>query len=702
MTSILEVPATGRLDKNQKRMRSSEHDSFGIVLQTQIAKSASVYIRIHLDVYCVGFEVLKWPDGMPQAPRNKRNLQMALRSVKKSTLAAACPAIQLHEELGAGGNGRVFAGTCKTHGQVAVKFLLNADSKRYHRFRDEVLVVTTRLAGSARVVPIHEHDLPTSLQTDSFPWYVMPKAQRLTHAVELLTMGERLAALVELADGLAEIHQNKVAHRDIKPDNLFMLDGTYRFGDFGIAAFPGNAGVTSVNEPMGPAGYMAPEMLKSPTTSDPFSADVYSFAKTVWAVLSGEKFAFGGHYDASTAVGLSNFVKNDGFIPEPVDAVIEQSTRFTPSERPSAQAFATKLREALDLQKDFRRSNPLQWEAAELQALRGAGPVRSVWQDATEIARVIGLLSRRSGLNHCFLPGGGGLEVEGATVCESNTMLSLEMQLSSVIIVKPLQLTLERFPARPDFSYAVLETADTAPLGVAPRYKSNEAESLKRLNQFDYVVNDSDDDYPRYRGVGVACERVFKGGIYVIAPTTGIFNQIDDYDGTAAKLGREKLRERFEKLFDYVQSKEASPLAWTPSRRVRLLHDAKVADLTFELEFIGFDLLRQLVEVDDKLFAKKQSESDGLNWSPSRGLASLFRRETIDSEARQLLEGMSFDERAECLALVYSGRGHWPASSLKELTSKNLSSKHSVDYLEEKFGNGYLRKALLHFGYDVP
>lgn len=35
---------------------------------------------------------------------------------------------------------------------------------------------------------------------------------------------EKLTALIELAEGLAEVHQPGVVHRDIKPENLFELD----------------------------------------------------------------------------------------------------------------------------------------------------------------------------------------------------------------------------------------------------------------------------------------------------------------------------------------------------------------------------------------------------------------------------------------------------------------------------------------------
>lgn len=628
---------------------------------------------------------------------------MALRSVKKKVLAAACPSIKLQTELGSGGNARVFAATSVTHGSVAVKFLLNENTKRYHRFRDEVLVVTTRLLGSRRVIPIFQHHLPDPLRTDDYPWYVMPSARRLRDSLMGRPWKSRLQALIELADGLSELHALEVAHRDIKPDNLFELDGSYRFGDFGIAAFPENAGVTSVNEPMGPAGYMAPEMLKTPTTADPYMADVYSLAKTVWAVLSEERFAFGGHYDASTAVGLSNYIGAKDLVIEPVDTLLEDSTRVTPAERPTAKEFSTRLKDALEVQDDFRRANVLQWEAAELQALRGPGLARAVWEGAPEIARVITLLSRRDGLNHCFFPSGGGLTVEEATACEGNEMLALRTQLTGMTIVKPTRLTLERFLNRPDFSYAVLETADVEPLGVKKRFVDDESERLKQVSGFDYVQDDSEDEEPRNRGVGIPCQRFFKGGVFVIAPTTGIFNRVDEYQGTAMKLGRDMLRARFEHYFAQRQE-HVDVEAWEPVRIVRLLWDADAATFDFNLEHIDQRLLRRLVEVDDALVEARKRDNSGPFITGVTRMKELLSRKPgrEESAALELLRGMGKEQRGEYLALVQIARGDCAASELAARTAANTRSHSNDQYLYEKFGNGYMRKALARFGLVAP
>lgn len=413
---------------------------------------------------------------------------MGIRSAKKSQLAAACPGITLGEELGAGGNARVYAGISETYGPVAIKFMLNDDTKRYGRFRDEVLVVTTTLLGSKHVMPIIEHHVPVPpLEASAFPWYSMPVARRFSLSMAGKSWSEKLTALAQLADGLVSIHTLNVAHRDIKPDNLFELDESYRFGDFGIASFPNKSGLTRCNEPMGPWAFMSPEMLSEATAADPFKADVYAFAKTVWCVLTERKVPFIGNYVADSADGLVNFRDSARFTVEPLDTLLEASTRVTADQRPTAQQFSDALRLVISIQDDYRHANALQWEAAEIAALRTSGLARAVWTGATEIAEVLTLMGRRHGMNHCFFPDGGGHTVTEAIACEGGEMLALRLESMGLSVVKPVRLTLERFPGHPELSYTVLETADVPPLGAGIPVDCPETQRIMR-DTMKYII----------------------------------------------------------------------------------------------------------------------------------------------------------------------------------------------------------------------
>ena len=199
-------------------------------------------------------------------------------SLDKESLQKQVPDIRLKKSLGAGGNANVYRGKPNDSGvEVAIKFLVNLDPKRYARFRDEVLVVTNRLKASPHVLPILAHSFPPTPDSTSVPWYSMPVATTLLDHTKPLKEIARFAVMMQLSEGLASLHENQVAHRDIKPQNLFIYEARACFGDFGIAKFPDASGVTTATEPMGPVGWIAPEMVENSSDEDAYKADVYSF-----------------------------------------------------------------------------------------------------------------------------------------------------------------------------------------------------------------------------------------------------------------------------------------------------------------------------------------------------------------------------------------------------------------------------------------
>ncbi|MYM30674.1 protein kinase [Duganella sp. CY15W] len=621
---------------------------------------------------------------------------MALKNPGKPILQAMIPNTFLGKQVGAGGNGCVYFAVHPSLGDIAVKFMLNDDVRRYSRFKDEVKVVTKTLLEFDCVLPILESNLPDT-NAGTYPWYIMPRAQGLAESLKSKSPLERLSALVDLSDALVKLHSVNVAHRDIKPENLFCFDGRFVFGDFGLASFPEKSGVTKQGEPMGPFAYISPEMLSQPNDADPFKSDVYSFAKTVWTVLTGEKYPFSGQYDRNGEEGLTHVLSVGGFVFEPLEKLLRASTSSTVASRPNAQEFAQRMHEVLRVQEEILEYNPLQWEAAEVDALLSHGAEQVIWRNASEIAKVLVILSRRNGLNHFFLPGGGGLTLTHASICEGGAMLDLDCD-GSHFVVNPLRLTLERFPDYPKYGYAVLEVGEAAPLGADLRYRSDRFEYLRKVGDFDYVVNDSDNPESEMRGE--RCERFFGAGKFIIAPTAGIYNQVDGYDGSLLALDREHLRAQFDSLFAKLTGEKNVPiLVLRPFPR--LLMSDQGARVPFKLEHISDETLHSLL-LADKALAERHRASNGVGGRVLSAAELMDRirapRSAEEIEARRLVQSLSPEEGAEYLALANIGRGYASVEDFASEVESNLLSQHQSEYLAEKIGHGYLGKALLQFG----
>jgi len=621
---------------------------------------------------------------------------MPLIPKSKPELARACPQVRLQKQLGAGGNGYVYRAVHDVHGTVAIKFFLNNDRHRWQRFLDEVKVVTTHLEGSPRVVPILEHHLSNNDEND-IPWYLMPEAQTAKKVLKSLTWREMLPAFIELAEGLAELHRVGVAHRDIKPENLFHLNGGYRFGDFGIAAFPDRAGITKENEPMGPATFMAPEMEANSCEADAFLADVYSLAKTFWALLTDEKFAFPGQYLPKGREGLNSREKSKGFILEPLEALLADATASSSVKRPNASTFAARLREVANVQNDSQKANHVQWEFASLEAMTGYAVSRAEWRDPSSILGVVNLLSRYHGMNHCFLPEGGGQHIASASLCEGGTMLSLHVAGGGAdYVVLPTRLLIERFPNNPAFGYAVLEVGDASRLTDKDTHIDGHTERLRRLNDFDYVPSDRDCDEPQFSMLGELCYRRFKRGLMVLAPTHGIYNRIDDYMGTAERLGIDELRKRFTELLEHVIRPKAEERSLSP--KVRLLHE-EVKRVPFELSHLSITQFWKLFDLDEEMQADYR-RSCGKVMNGEELFDALINRKPDPkrNQAKSLLDGLTENQVGEYLALVNVAKGYIAPHEFAANAKVIAKEMYETSYLLEKLGNGYLRKALDKFG----
>jgi serine/threonine protein kinase len=154
---------------------------------------------------------------------------------------------------------------------------------------------------------------------------------------------ELLRYFSEAAEALDFLHQQKLSHRDIKPQNLLHLKGHAKVADFGIARLQQNAIDQTVNV-RGTPLYMAPEMWNGRVSRH---SDQYSLAAT-WFQMRTGRALFAG--ESAFEIGRKHSTEKPDLseVSEAEEQVLRRALAKDPDQRyPSCVTFVAALREAL-------------------------------------------------------------------------------------------------------------------------------------------------------------------------------------------------------------------------------------------------------------------------------------------------------------------------------------------------------------------
>ena len=195
----------------------------------------------------------------------------------------------LESELGRGGMGVVYlAQDVQLDRPVALKVLPQEVAARAE-VRDRFLreARTAAKLSHPNIVPIFAVD-----EVGEFVYYVMAYVAGETLGQRVQSRGplppsESARVLKEIGWALAYAHSQGVVHRDIKPDNILLEEGSGRalVVDFGIAGLLEETGATGVGEIIGTAEFMSPEQASGQGVDA--RSDIYSMGVVAFYTVSG-------------------------------------------------------------------------------------------------------------------------------------------------------------------------------------------------------------------------------------------------------------------------------------------------------------------------------------------------------------------------------------------------------------------------------
>src|SRR6266511_4089453 len=176
----------------------------------------------------------------------------------------------LREKLGAGGNATVWRASRDGGEDVALKVINTTKTQRepYRRFMQEIEFLR-ELGDFPGVLPLLDAHLPQRPSSADRAWLAMPIATPIANALAEAPLETIVTALAEIAETLTRLAERGVGHRDIKPGNLYELNGRWLIGDFGLVAAPDLEELTRSGKPLGPAHYTAYEMILDPSNAEP-------------------------------------------------------------------------------------------------------------------------------------------------------------------------------------------------------------------------------------------------------------------------------------------------------------------------------------------------------------------------------------------------------------------------------------------------
>lgn len=240
--------------------------------------------------------------------------------------------------LGTGGMAHVYlARDLILDRDVAVKILrfdFQKNKEALRRFQREALSTTQLI--HPNIVSVYDVDEDDGLQ------YIVMEYIEGTDLKEYIqhhgqtTPEDAIHIMSQVLSAMALAHQNRIIHRDIKPQNLLInKENTIKVTDFGIAVALSHTSITQTNSLLGSVHYISPEQARGSVTTT--KSDLYASGIVLYELLSGE-VPFDG--ESAVSIALKHFQEEipsvrqmNPAVPQSLENVILKATAKEPADR---------------------------------------------------------------------------------------------------------------------------------------------------------------------------------------------------------------------------------------------------------------------------------------------------------------------------------------------------------------------------------
>ena len=204
----------------------------------------------------------------------------------------------LEKKLGQGAFGSVYKAVHKqTNAVVAVKTIrpqLVSSERDIARFLREA--ETGRQLVHPHILRIHDAGECNGSHYIAMEYIPGREVSKLIQEYGRLDVGYTMRIGIQISNALQHAFEKGIVHRDIKPDNIMVVQEPRKgviakLVDFGLAKCfteAGTSGLTAPGEGMGTLAYMPPEQLDNALNADQRS-DIYALGATLYHMLAGQR-----------------------------------------------------------------------------------------------------------------------------------------------------------------------------------------------------------------------------------------------------------------------------------------------------------------------------------------------------------------------------------------------------------------------------